>query len=197
MLLQADRAVLLWLNHLGPEGFGREVVIRGVATGFYWVLVAIVLYLTFCKPGGKRVFVSALGGFALAFIVGKTINQIVPRDRPFIALPDEVRHIALVVRPDSFPSIHAVSAFGMIGGVLFGRYRWHGLVMLGFGLLMIAARVAAGVHWPTDVLGGAAIGLVMAGAWRKVEGRMMKEEVKGDGAQAEACGYNGEDNALE
>lgn len=173
MLQQLDLAVLFALNHLGPEGLAREAVIRAVATGLMYVLAAVVVYLAWRKPDGRQVLLCALGSALLAFLLGKTLNQLVDRDRPFVLYPDQVRHIALIVRPDSFPSIHAITAFGLLGGVLFGRYPRWGLLMLGLGLPMIAARVAAGVHWPTDVLGGAALGLLMAGLFMTVQRRYL------------------------
>ncbi len=166
-----DVYLLFVLNHLGAEGATREIVIRIVATGFMYVLAAILVYLALRQPDGRQVLWCALGSALLAFVLGKTLNQLVVRDRPFVVYPEQVRLVALIVRPDSFPSIHAITAFGLLGGVLWSRHwRW-GLVMLGLGLLMITARVAAGVHWPSDVIGGAALGLLMSGLFVGIQRR--------------------------
>ncbi len=166
-LRQLDLSLLLLLNHLGAEGAVREVIIRVAATGLMYALLGIVFYLGLRRPEGGRVLHAALVSAGVAVLVGKILNQVFERQRPSVAFPDQVRHIALAVRPDSFPSIHATGGFGLIGAVLFGRYRRVGLLMLVLGLLMIAARVAAGVHWPSDVLGGAVLGMATAGffAW--------------------------------
>lgn len=162
LLRSLDREILFLLNHLGPEGAAREAVIRLVATGALYALLAVAVYLGLRRRSGRAVLICALGGAVLAFVVGKTINQIVPRDRPFVVFPDELRHVALIVRPDSFPSIHAAGGFGLAGGVLFaGYWRW-GIAMLLLAVAMAAARVAAGVHWPSDVAAGALIGCIMA-----------------------------------
>ncbi len=76
--------------------------------------------------------------------------------------PEAIRHVSLIVRPDSFPSIHAAAALGLASAVLLSRHRLWGAVMLMFALLMAAARVAAGVHWPSDLAGGGLIGLAAA-----------------------------------
>jgi len=161
-LRQLDQEILFFLNHLGAEGPAREVVIRLLATGLMYALAAIVAYMFLTKPDGRQVLMTALAGALLGYAVGKIINAMVERDRPFVVFPDQVRHVALYVRPASFPSIHAASAFGGTGAVLFGRYRGWGVIMLVLAAFMIAARVAAGVHWPSDVAGGGLIGLVLA-----------------------------------
>lgn len=170
-LRQLDLSILLLLNHLGAEGAAREMVIRAAATGQMYLLLGIVLYLGLRQPGGGEVLLVALLSSLVAVLIGRILNQAFPRERPFVAFPDRVRHVALVVRPDSFPSIHATGGFGLIGGVLFGHYRRWGVAMLPLGLLMIAARVAAGVHWPSDVLGGAALGMTTAAVFAWVQRR--------------------------
>ncbi|MEA3403869.1 MAG: phosphatase PAP2 family protein [Armatimonadota bacterium] len=166
-----DRQILFALNHLGPDTFTRELVVRAVATGLMYVLVGGTLYVGLRKPGGRQVLIYALASAFLAIGVGKILNQIVARDRPFVVFPQQVRHIELIVRPDSFPSIHAVAAFGLVGGVLFSRYGRWGAAMLTLALCMVAARVAAGVHWPSDVLGGALIGVTIAALWVALQRR--------------------------
>jgi len=170
-LRHLGRELLFFLNHLGAEGPPREVVIRLLATGLMYLLAGIVLYISLRMPDGRQVLLCALGSAVVAVLVGKSLNQLVIRDRPFVVFPDEVRHIALIVRPDSFPSIHAVAAFGLVGGVLLGRYRRVGVIMLALASAMIAARVAAGVHWPSDVVGGGLIALFMAALFMVVQRR--------------------------
>ncbi|UCH36081.1 MAG: phosphatase PAP2 family protein [Armatimonadota bacterium] len=159
---QIDEAVLLFLNHVGADGMLRDIVIRLLATGLLYALLAVVIYVSLKKDRSPQMLIVAVAGALVAGMVGKLLNQMVPRDRPFVALPDDVRHVALIVRPDSFPSIHAATAFGLAGVVLLGYSGRWGAVMLGLALVMGAARVAAGVHWPSDIGGGMPIGVVVA-----------------------------------
>lgn len=85
--------------------------------------------------------------------------------RPPAVLPaDELIVIGIAHKAVSFPSGHTTAIFSMVA--LFALRRdvapgWK-LALLGLGVLVGISRMAVGVHWPLDVLGGAAI------AWTSV-----------------------------
>jgi undecaprenyl-diphosphatase len=60
----------------------------------------------------------------------------------------------------SLPSGHAAGIFAFATFVAVHDRRW-GAVALGLAVLVALSRVALGVHYPTDVLLGAAIGVVV------------------------------------
>ena len=60
----------------------------------------------------------------------------------------------------SFPSGHAAFSFALAAVVAF-YYPRVGMLFFAAAILMGAARVAAGAHWPSDVLGGAIIGIIV------------------------------------
>ncbi len=111
--------------------------------------------------------VTVFGGFFLNL----SLKSLVQRERPAI-----VPHLSLVEGSTSFPSAHAmmsVVVFVTIGLVLSTRTRdrhlqrlfsWYPLWL---SLLIGVSRVCMGVHYPTDVLGGWALGLLWTwGAFR-------------------------------
>jgi undecaprenyl-diphosphatase len=67
---------------------------------------------------------------------------------------------------NSFPSGHAAGsfAFAVFASLLDRRAAWF---LLPLASLIALSRVALGVHYPTDVLGGALLGAAMGwlGAW--------------------------------
>ena len=62
--------------------------------------------------------------------------------------------------PDpSFPSDHSTGGFSL-ASMLFLSNRKSGALSLGFAALLAFSRVYTGAHYPFDVLGGAATGLI-------------------------------------
>jgi undecaprenyl-diphosphatase len=61
----------------------------------------------------------------------------------------------------SFPSDHATAAFAIAVSLLLRQRAW-GAVVLVLSVVLAAGRVAMGIHYPTDVIGGAALGSVVA-----------------------------------
>jgi undecaprenyl-diphosphatase len=100
--------------------------------------------------------------FVLELGVYKLIKQSVKRPRPFQKLPGLVN---LVAPQDafSFPSGHTAAAFmicSIIGccypSIVLPAYIWASLVGI--------SRIYLGVHYPTDVLAGAILGILSANA---------------------------------
>ena len=79
--------------------------------------------------------------------------------------PDLEPHL-VVVKTSSFPSGHATSSmifYLALALALAGHSRWHRLSAAGavlLSLLIGTSRVMLGVHWPSDVVGGWAFGLL-------------------------------------
>ena len=97
-------------------------------------------------------------GFASAAV--SLINEFFDRLRPFEALDD----VTLLFYPPTDPSFPANTA---AVGFAFAMSAWFGNRKAGYLLFILAilwcfARVYCGVHYPLDVLGGAAIGILLS-----------------------------------
>lgn len=90
-------------------------------------------------------------------IVTEAIRFFWHRTRPFV----EQNFVPLIshnVNIASFPSGHATFYFA-IGTVLYLYNKKAGIVFLTGSVFIGIARVLAGVHWPSDVIAGAFIGI--------------------------------------
>ncbi len=100
----------------------------------------------------------AVWAAGLAILIGESLSLLVLRVRPFIFLDNVV---VLIPPPltGSWPSIHTATALAMTTA-LFMINKKLGMFGLFMAVGVAVGRVAAGVHYPTDILSGALIGIL-------------------------------------
>lgn len=96
----------------------------------------------------------------LAFIVSLAIGALVRRPRPFV-LPTIVSRIHAPLTEFSFPSSHSAVAFAIAASLTLARPGLGAIALL-LAAFVAAGRVAVGVHYPSDVLVGAILGILSA-----------------------------------
>jgi undecaprenyl-diphosphatase len=139
-------------------------------TAFATVVVPLVAALTFglwllARPYAdrrwKRACASALFSAGVALLANQAIAHLWDRPRPFAAHPAGVHLLAAPSSDPSFPSDHAAAAFAIAVAVfLFSRQV--GAVFIAVAVAVSISRVALGLHYPTDVAAGAAVGTLSA-----------------------------------
>lgn len=130
-----------------------------------WVaLSALGAYL---QPERRTAWLTAGAGAFGAHAASVVVKRIVRRRRP--------NHPAIRVgvgTPSkmSFPSSHATSttAFALLAGEATGNPRARVLLPATLVPAMLASRLTLGVHYPSDVMGGAALGAAGAFAARRL-----------------------------
>jgi undecaprenyl-diphosphatase len=131
------------------------------------VLFLAMLVLAFLLAGGhrrtetRRAAVAAGLSAGLALAAAQVLTRIVDRPRPFVAHPATVHLFSHHAADPGFPSDHATAAFA-IGVALLLRNRLWGAIVLVLATILAVGRVAMGVHYPTDVIGGAVLGTLAA-----------------------------------
>jgi undecaprenyl-diphosphatase len=95
-----------------------------------------------------------------ADLIALVLKATVERERPYETLAEADPLIRASVG-NSFPSGHAATSFA--GAVILGYLFRRALPgLLALAALVAVSRVYVGVHYPLDVLGGAALGSVVA-----------------------------------
>ncbi len=164
-------SLIEWVQN-GMGSFGTTLAKMFSFIGGETMSLLLLIIMLFCyrKASGKRVAMTVL----TASMWFPMIKNIVLRVRPYMAHKDSIK-VLQVVEADadpadiiqqgfSFPSGHgatAVSLFGSIGRELRKRWMWTLAVVM--PLLIGLSRIAVGVHYPTDVLAGWAVGLAAIG----------------------------------
>lgn len=139
-----------WISWAG-DAAQRSLVFIGCALWLFWKKRP--------RAGLIMLVVPALAG-----ATSSILKQVFARARPDVAPHlDNISNL-------SFPSGHATSAIAILllaALIMPARQRtlWIGLAVIGAGAIG-ASRIALGVHWPSDVLGGYlwGTGFAMAGA---------------------------------
>lgn len=151
-----DRESVLTLN-----SWAQSTPLRADLTIFFAryaiLLYALAIIYLFLKHKVKAVIV-AMFAVGSAFLVEYLISAIRTRPRPFLVYNSIFRLDNVSGTISSFPSSHAVIVFAVSTSLLLYGHRRLGSALLILAVLVSVARVAAGVHYPSDVVVGAILG---------------------------------------
>lgn len=158
-LQDVDTDFLLWMNQLSSwqlvEIFFR--VISRLGDGIFWYsLIGVMIYQAEYQVALHLTVVAIAG-----LVIYKILKSHTERPRPYI----ENSRVVLRGKPldeFSFPSGHTLHAFSLTIVVLF-YFPMLGLFLVPFTLLIAASRSVLGLHYPSDVMAGASIGILIAG----------------------------------
>lgn len=129
---------------------------------FAGALVALFALLPgAARHGARRIAVAAAASAAVALAIGAVLSHLVDRARPFVADPSSIHMFGHHAADAGFPSDHATASFAIATAILLRNRRW-GTVAIILAAVLAVTRVAIGVHYPTDVLAGAALGSATA-----------------------------------
>jgi undecaprenyl-diphosphatase len=110
----------------------------------------------------RRAAVAAGLSAGLGLLGTAIVAHLVYRARPFVAHPHAVHMFLAHARDSSFPSDHATAAAAIVLALLLRRKFGWGALMLVLAVILDFGRIALGLHYPTDILGGSAIGAAAA-----------------------------------
>jgi undecaprenyl-diphosphatase len=165
-----DRALFLYINGMAGKVPFIDGLFRGISNDYFAVISCclILIWLWFgtrdilLRQINQQAVLTAAISIGLTNLLVLICNHFYFRIRPFNALSPGSVHL-LFYRPtdSSFPSNLAAVLFA-IAVPIFLKNKVYGSVLLGIAALCSIGRVYIGVHYPLDILGGAAFGTVGA-----------------------------------
>ena len=156
-----DLAVFYFFNHTISTGFLDKffAIITNVNNWYiaYLILLGILIF-----KGGKLGKFAALGVILLIVVTDQTgyrlLKELFQRPRPCNVLPDVLTPLGCT-GSFSFPSNHALNNFAVAAffSKIYPNYTW---VLYIVATLVAISRVYLGLHYPSDIIAGAAIGMI-------------------------------------
>ncbi len=169
---ELDLSIFRWLNSWAEVNkFYDWVIIFKAEYLLYIIVTAVLAFFVFSffakaskdedKKRARLMFFHALSAGILARFVFKPLIVLVwDRTRPFAVLQN-VHRLVNELPGGAMPSGHAVFSFAVAMAVYY-YYPRSSIIFFLAATSMGLARVAAGVHWPSDILAGAVAGIFAA-----------------------------------
>lgn len=162
-LFQLDGNILLFIQEYIRQDWmtpiWKIITLLGDG-GYFWIALSVLLLIP--KKTRKAGIAALLAMLINMFFTNIALKNLVARPRPY----DVIAGLDTLIKKlssYSFPSGHTACSFA----VAFAYYRCLPQKKWGIAALVLAgligfSRLYVGVHYPTDVLGGAAVGIFAA-----------------------------------
>lgn len=136
--------------------------------GILWIISALVLI---CLKKTRKTGFSVGLALILGFIIGNLIlKNAVARIRPY-DMNSQIEILVNKLSDYSFPSGHTLASFEA-ASVLLIRNRRLGIPAIVLATLIAFSRLYLYVHYPTDVLAGAVLGIIIAVFASRLTGKL-------------------------
>ncbi|WP_237659177.1 phosphatase PAP2 family protein [Tepidanaerobacter sp. GT38] len=126
----------------------------------FTVLSCLFLYIfgkDQAKTAAMQAFVTITGSQGIVQLFKNTIA----RKRPYLVLPDVNTFWSKLLKDHSFPSGHTTAGFSL-AAVLAMHFPAYSLISYSLAAMVGLSRIYTGMHYPSDVLSGAFLGMACA-----------------------------------
>jgi len=171
-----DLAVFYFFNHnLSNPAFDKFFSI--ITNVNNWFITYVIFILLLLIKGGKRGRIAIILALLLV-VVGdqfgfRGLKETIGRLRPCNFLSDAITPVGCA-GSSSFPSNHALNNFAI--AVFFSMiYPNYKIALFLTAFLIAISRVYLGVHYPSDIIGGALIGSGFGYLFAKLYGIVIKK----------------------
>ena len=143
----------------------------------YVLLFILFLFLIYnFRKYWKMVLEAVIAALITRFVLTSFIRWLWFRPRPFVTL-NFIPLIDMSPKEAAFPSGHA-SFFFALSTIIYFYNKKAGILFYIASLFIVVARVFVGVHWPSDILAGALLGILMGWILNKLFRKHVKKIIK-------------------
>jgi undecaprenyl-diphosphatase len=175
--MSADETLFLWINGLAGKLPLLDEFLKGIANDYFFIVSSclILLILWFGtrevhqREENQKAIIGALLSLGITTGIVGIFNIFYFHPRPFIELPTNLlfyQPIDSSFLPNfptdsSFPSHSTAIVFAIAIAILLTNKK-AGIILLFLAGILGFSRIYVGIHYPSDVLAGAAIGAATA-----------------------------------
>ncbi|HBB54547.1 TPA: hypothetical protein DEQ22_02735 [Candidatus Nomurabacteria bacterium] len=154
-----NNAIFYFFYNLAHQSATVDWLIVFAAAYFPFVVAILAFWYLLFYRKSLRGFVLVFLTAGIAAVISKFLKIFIHASRPEFILPDVQ---ALFAKTSyAFPSDHA-TFFMALAFAIFFLHKKAGYVFMIFAFLIGLGRIAAGVHFPIDILGGFILGALVA-----------------------------------
>lgn len=162
LLTELELPFLYWMQAMHTpflDWFMPKVTFLG-EVGWFWLVTGAVLL---CVKKTRKTGIAMLLSIFIGFLLGNVfLKNLVERQRPCWIDP-AVQLLVASPRDFSFPSGHSLVSFEGAVSILLYHKKW-GIGALVLAFLIAVSRLYLFVHFPSDVIVGSLMGVVIAWA---------------------------------
>jgi undecaprenyl-diphosphatase len=159
-LLELDYQVFQTVNNLSATlSFLNPLMSFLAQDAEYVFYLGVIIYWFTRTYHNRRMVVEALLSASIGLLISGIVSHFLYRDRPFVthSVLQLIKHPANA----SFPSDHAIGAFVIATAIWLFRKKLV-IIWIAIAGCIAISRIWTGVHYPSDVIAGAVIGMVTA-----------------------------------
>lgn len=153
-----DASVMLAIHQYSQPWLDKLFIVVTQTASVWIALPLFIAVALFWRRGNRLEAVTLLAASGGSAIINALLKAFFGRPRPAVFPP------LTVETSYSFPSGHtmaAVAFYGLLAVFLWRKQRYGWAVLLGLWPLVVAlSRIYLGVHYPSDVLGALAVGIM-------------------------------------
>lgn len=144
-------------------------IITNAGTNTFWLIICVLIFI-FGGEKGRDVALITVIALLIGYGVTEFLKYEIARPRPFISLKGV--HLLVTMDGYSFPSGHAAASF--VGCTMMGKKYGYLPLFILFAFIIAFSRVYIGVHYLSDVLAGAVLGMLCSLLVLHFEGYILK-----------------------
>lgn len=160
-LLNLDQSWLVALNNFGSSSKFTRLIFKISGEYLIYIFPIILIVLWFWQQSAKKVALrAALAGIIAWLLISRIIGILVARPRPFES--GQIKELFFHRPTYSFPSDHAAFLFAVSLSFWLSGYKKLSIFSFILAIIISFARIAAGIHYPLDIIVGAVLGIIVA-----------------------------------